>query len=154
MAREQLQHLRQGEKTVSDYSNEFRRLPARVPEWTEVNRVHAFRDGLRRDLLLQCLGQAHPAMLTGWIRLAGEIEGRLKIVKMLDVRDAAERTQVSASKATKKGDQRKAGGIRSPSFAAGGKVQWRWEKGLSLGCGGEGHFLADCPSKKVKYPTS
>ena len=74
MAHEQLQHLRQGEKTVSGYPDEFRHLAARVPEWTEVNRVHAFRDGLRRDLLLQCLGQAHPATLMGWIRLTQTLE--------------------------------------------------------------------------------
>ena len=36
MAREQLQHLRQGEKTVSGYAGEFRRLAARVPEWSTV----------------------------------------------------------------------------------------------------------------------
>ena len=32
-------------------------------------------------------------------------------------------------------------------------MQWRREKELCLGCGGEGHFLAHCPSKKVKDPT-
>ena len=109
MAREQLQRLRQGGKTVSEYADEFRSLAARVPEWTEVNRVGAFRDGLRRDILQQCLAQAHPGTLMGWIRLAGEIEGRMQILQLVDARDAAEKV---SSKSAKKGDSRKREGAR------------------------------------------
>ena len=63
-----------------------------------MNRVQAFRDGLRRDILQQCLGQAHPGTLMGWIRLAGEIEGRMQILLASVARDAAEKVSFRLAK--------------------------------------------------------
>ena len=80
----------------------------------------------------------------GWIRLAGEIEGRMQILQLVDARDAAEKV---SSKPVKKGDSRKPGKTReSGTSSYDEKKSWR-EKGLCLGCGGKGHFLAECPSK-------
>ena len=80
----------------------------------------------------------------GWIRLAGEIEGRMQILQLVDARDAAEKV---TSKMAKKSDSRKSGKAREPSGSSyDEKKTWR-EKGLCLGCGGKGHFLVECPSK-------
>ena len=95
-------------------------------------------------MLQQCLAQAHPGTLMGWIRLAGEIEGRMQILHLVDARDAAEKV---SSRPVKKSDSRKSGKTREPSTSSyDEKKMWR-EKGLCLGCGGKGHFLAECPSK-------
>ena len=68
----------------------------------------------------------------------------MQILQLVDARDAAEKV---SSKPAKKGDSRKQGKTReSGVFPYDEKRSWR-EKGLCLGCGGKGHFLAECPSK-------
>ena len=68
----------------------------------------------------------------------------MQILQLVDARDAVEKV---SSKPAKKGNSRKQGKTReSGAFPYDEKRSWR-EKGLCLGCGGKGHFLAKCPSK-------
>ena len=68
----------------------------------------------------------------------------MQILQLVDARDAEEKV---SSRPAKKGDSRKLGRAReSSAFPYDEWRSWR-EKGLCLGCGGKGHFLAECPSK-------
>ena len=81
--------------------------------------MQAFRDGLRRDLLLQCLAQAHPVTLMCWIHLAGEIEGRMRIVDLIDARDGVGRSRGMSSQLPRARDAKKGERARSTFAGAG-----------------------------------
>ncbi|MDR3741048.1 MAG: retrotransposon gag domain-containing protein, partial [Terracidiphilus sp.] len=50
VAREQLDHLQQGNRSVNDYIADFQRLRTQLPSMAEEDALHAFERGLRRDL--------------------------------------------------------------------------------------------------------
>ena len=52
-AREQLDKLAQGSRSVNDYIADFQRLSARLPNMAQEDALHAFIRGLRRDIAIE-----------------------------------------------------------------------------------------------------
>ncbi|XP_077185420.1 uncharacterized protein LOC143833454 [Paroedura picta] len=143
-AEKNLNNLRQGAMTVGQYAWEFRKLASSIPHWTEAQRVEAFRRGLRKDVVQMGLLLDDPKTVMGWVRLAGDVERRMH--RMAQLR-----------KGKHKGEKKPATPKRNPppksSTPDAAERARRRKKGLCLGCGGRGHFLADCPSEKASGAT-
>uniref|UniRef100_A0A803SW01 ribonuclease H n=1 Tax=Anolis carolinensis TaxID=28377 RepID=A0A803SW01_ANOCA len=80
-AREKLKAIYQGQRSVSQYAEEFQCLAERIPEWSEVTKLEIFKQGLRREILAWAAHRDDPETLRGWIQLAGRVETTLAQVK-------------------------------------------------------------------------
>uniref|UniRef100_A0A803SSG0 ribonuclease H n=1 Tax=Anolis carolinensis TaxID=28377 RepID=A0A803SSG0_ANOCA len=80
-ARDQLKGIKQRDKTVPEYAEEFLHLAERVPEWSEVTKVELFKEGLRPEIFSWAAHRDDPETLQGWIQLAGRVESTLAQVK-------------------------------------------------------------------------
>uniref|UniRef100_A0A803TV28 Reverse transcriptase n=2 Tax=Anolis carolinensis TaxID=28377 RepID=A0A803TV28_ANOCA len=76
-AREELKTVSQGQRSVSEYAEEFQCLAEKVPEWSAVTKIELFKEGLRREILSWAVHRDEPDTLRGWIQLAGRIETSL-----------------------------------------------------------------------------
>lgn len=76
VAREKLDRLQQGQRSVNDYIAEFQQLTTQIgmDELGEKNALYAFRRGLRQDIALE-LRKADPATLREAIALAARVGG-------------------------------------------------------------------------------
>ena len=74
LAREQLDRLTQGTRSVNDYIADFQRIRAQLPDMGEADALHAFGRGLRADLL-QKLREHDVATVQTAIELAARIGG-------------------------------------------------------------------------------
>ncbi|XP_062823971.1 uncharacterized protein LOC107982654 [Anolis carolinensis] len=80
-AREKLKAIYQGQRSVSQYAEEFQCLAKRIPEWSEVTKLEIFKEGLRREILAWAVHRDDLETLRGWIQLAGRVETTLAQVK-------------------------------------------------------------------------
>ncbi|XP_062838801.1 uncharacterized protein LOC134299561 [Anolis carolinensis] len=80
-AREKLKTICQGQRSVSQYAEEFQCLAERIPEWSEVTKLEIFKEGLRCEVLIWAAHRDDPGTLRGWIQLAGRVEATLAQVK-------------------------------------------------------------------------
>ncbi|XP_077196654.1 uncharacterized protein LOC143838739 [Paroedura picta] len=135
-AEKKLRAHRQGKLSVVEYAREFKELASSVPDWTEPQRVLAFVGGLNPTLADKCLLLEDPLTVEGWVQLAGEMENRLERASM--VQALAGKTMAKTSTPVKTKPRTKL----EPA-----ERTRRMEKGLCLGCGQAGHFLAHCPTK-------
>ncbi|XP_077181108.1 uncharacterized protein LOC143831721 [Paroedura picta] len=140
-AEKKLRAHRQGKLSVVEYAREFKELASSVPDWTEPQRVLSFVGGLNPTLADKCLLLEDPLTVEGWVQLAGEMENRLERASMVQV--LAGKTVAKTSTPAKTKPRAKL----EPS-----ERTRRMEKGLCLGCGQAGHFLANCPSKATATP--
>ncbi|XP_077173212.1 uncharacterized protein LOC143827503 [Paroedura picta] len=140
-AEKKLRAHRQGKLSVVEYAREFKELASSVPDWTEPQRVLAFVGGLNPTLADKCLLLEDPLTVEGWVQLAGEMENRLERASMVQV--LAGKTVAKTSTPAKAKPRAKL----EPS-----ERTRRMEKGLCLGCGQAGHFLAHCPKKAASTP--
>ncbi|XP_062835824.1 uncharacterized protein LOC134298685 [Anolis carolinensis] len=76
-AREELKTVSQGQRSVSEYAEEFQCLAEKVPEWSAVTKIELFKEGLRREILSWAVHRDEPDTLRGWIQLAGRVETSL-----------------------------------------------------------------------------
>uniref|UniRef100_A0A803T247 Gypsy retrotransposon integrase-like protein 1 n=1 Tax=Anolis carolinensis TaxID=28377 RepID=A0A803T247_ANOCA len=76
-AREKLKTVSQGQRSVSEYAEEFQCLAEKVPEWSAVTKIELFKEGLRREILSWAVHRDEPDTLRGWIQLAGRVETSL-----------------------------------------------------------------------------
>uniref|UniRef100_A0A803T1K6 CCHC-type domain-containing protein n=1 Tax=Anolis carolinensis TaxID=28377 RepID=A0A803T1K6_ANOCA len=76
-AREKLKTVSQGQRSVSEYAEEFQCLAEKVPEWSAVTKIELFKEGLRREILSWAVHHDEPDTLRGWIQLAGRVETSL-----------------------------------------------------------------------------
>uniref|UniRef100_A0A803TIV3 ribonuclease H n=1 Tax=Anolis carolinensis TaxID=28377 RepID=A0A803TIV3_ANOCA len=76
-AREKLKTVSQGQRSVSEYAEEFQCLAEKVPEWSAVTKMELFKEGLRREILSWAVHHDEPDTLHGWIQLAGRVETSL-----------------------------------------------------------------------------
>ncbi|XP_077160279.1 growth factor receptor-bound protein 10 isoform X4 [Paroedura picta] len=97
-----------------------------------------------RDLVQKCLHLDDPETVMDWVRLDREVERRLRVAAEL----GGEKPKIPSKTSTPK----KAAAPKTPRVDAAKRSRC-WEKGLCLGCGGQVHFLIQCPSKKLS-PTS
>ncbi|XP_077202785.1 uncharacterized protein LOC143842039 [Paroedura picta] len=140
-AEKKLRAHRQGKLSVVEYAREFKELASSVPDWTEPQRVLAFVGGLNPTLADKCLLLEDPLTVEGWVQLAGEMENRLERASM--VQALAGKTMAKTSTPVKTKPRTKL----EPA-----ERTRRMEKGLCLGCGQAGHFLAHCPTKAASTP--
>ncbi len=144
-----LADLRQGERSVSDYSIEFRTLAAEC-RWNEEAQWDMFLHGLADRVQKEIYVLDLPTTLNGLIDLALRVDARLARVEQ----------RVPSSRVP--------GGAESQRFSGGDVVsstydhepmqvgrarlsreekERRRSQGLCLYCGGAGHYLNKCPVK-------
>ncbi len=144
-----LADLRQGERSVSDYSIEFRTLAAEC-RWNEEAQWDMFLHGLADRVQKEIYVLDLPTTLNGLIDLALRVDARLARVEQ----------RVPSSRVP--------GGAESQRFSGGDAVsptydhepmqvgrarlsreekERRRSQGLCLYCGGAGHYLNKCPVK-------
>ncbi|XP_077202600.1 uncharacterized protein LOC143841936 [Paroedura picta] len=140
-AEKKLRARRQGKLSVVEYAREFKELASSVPDWTEPQRVLAFVGGLNPTLADKCLLLEDPLTVDGWVQLAGEMENRLERASMIQV--LAGKTVAKTSTPAK---------VKPRAKLEPTERTRRMAKGLCLGCGQAGHFLAQCPSKAGSTP--
>ncbi|XP_067328519.1 uncharacterized protein [Anolis sagrei] len=136
-ARERLQTITQGHRSVSEYVEEFRLRAEKVPEWSNTTKVQIFKEGLRKEILTWALHRDDPEEIGGWIELAGRIETTLAQVK----RHQGAAPQQTRAKEESRGTERSTVG-KAP--ARGPKEQ----RGPCYVCGRLGHRAAECRQRK------
>ncbi|XDV19983.1 hypothetical protein PO909_025369 [Leuciscus waleckii] len=144
-----LADLRQGDRSVSDFSIEFRTLAAEC-QWNEAAQWDMFLHGLADRVQREIYALDLPTSLNGLIELALKVDARLSRVER---RALPSRTP---------------GGAEGPRFSGGDAVspvydhepmqvgrarlsreekERRRSQGLCLYCGGAGHYAHNCPVK-------
>uniref|UniRef100_A0ACB8G3T1 Uncharacterized protein n=1 Tax=Sphaerodactylus townsendi TaxID=933632 RepID=A0ACB8G3T1_9SAUR len=81
-ARAALQRLRQGNRSVSDFVAEFRRLASRLRGWPEMVLVQLFKDALHPKVLQWSLVHGDPPTLMDWIKRAGDAELQIRQIHL------------------------------------------------------------------------
>ncbi len=144
-----LAELKQGEKSVSDYSIEFRTLAVEC-QWNEEAQWDMFLHGLADRIQREIYALDLPTSLNGLIELALRVDARLSRI---------ERRMLSSRGTGGATSQRSSGGdAASPVYdhepmQVGRARLTREEKerrrsqGLCLYCGVLGHFAFNCPAK-------
>uniref|UniRef100_A0ACB8EBN2 Uncharacterized protein n=1 Tax=Sphaerodactylus townsendi TaxID=933632 RepID=A0ACB8EBN2_9SAUR len=79
-----LQHLWQGNCSVSEFVTDFSRLASRLRGWPELVLVQLFKDTLHPKVLQWALIHGNPEPLMGWIRQAGAAEMRIWQLEQLE----------------------------------------------------------------------
>jgi len=145
-----LAELRQGDRTVADYSIEFRALAAEC-RWNEEAQwdmfLHGLADRVQREIYILDL----PQSLNGLIDLALRVDARLNRLERYT--QSNQRLRGAEGRSTNEGDT--VGPIADPEPMQVGRARLsreererRRSRGLCLYCGGAGHFLHACPVKE------
>lgn len=147
-ASRQLASLRQGKRSVADYSIEFKTLAA-TSEWNSAALVARFLDGLVADVKDEIYARDPPDLLDDIIDLAIRLDSRMELRRKVRGNTSWMRPEpsvsFSASRAPESSDLEpmQLGRMRLTAE----EKQRRLLKGLCLYCGGHGHIAAGCPLK-------
>ncbi|XP_062828052.1 uncharacterized protein LOC134296608 [Anolis carolinensis] len=145
-ARDQLKGIKQRDKTVPEYAEEFLHLAERVPEWSEVTKVELFKEGLRPEIFSWAAHRDDPETLQGWIQLAGRVESTLAQVKRFRSGSGQQRPVARGRGETRK-QERPGGRPGIPSRGDNNKP-----KPGCFVCGKTGHRAAECWARKGEPP--
>ncbi|XP_062830586.1 uncharacterized protein LOC134297325 [Anolis carolinensis] len=145
-ARDQLKGIKQRDKTVPEYAEEFLHLAERVPEWSEVTKVELFKEGLRPEIFSWAAHRDDPETLQGWIQLAGRVESTLAQVKRFRSSGGQQRPVARGRGETRK-QERPGGRPGIPSRGDDSKPR----PGCFV-CGKTGHRAAECWARKGEPP--
>ncbi|XP_062835476.1 uncharacterized protein LOC134298627 [Anolis carolinensis] len=145
-ARDQLKGIKQRDKTVPEYAEEFLHLAERVPEWSEVTKVELFKEGLRPEIFSWAAHRDDPETLQGWIQLAGRVESTLAQVKRFRSSSGQQRPVARGRGETRK-QERPGGRPGIPSRGDDNKP-----KPGCFVCGKTGHRAAECWARKGEPP--
>ncbi|XP_062837152.1 uncharacterized protein LOC134299158 [Anolis carolinensis] len=145
-ARDQLKGIKQRDKTVPEYAEEFLHLAERVPEWSEVTKVELFKEGLRPEIFSWAAHRDDPEMLQGWIQLAGRVESTLTQIKRFRSSGGQQRPVARGRGETRK-QERPGGRPGIPSRGDDNKP-----KPGCFVCGKTGHRAAECWARKGEPP--
>ncbi|XP_062831470.1 uncharacterized protein LOC134297545 [Anolis carolinensis] len=145
-ARDQLRGIKQRDKTVPEYAEEFLHLAERVPEWSEVTKVELFKEGLRPEIFSWAAHRDDPETLQGWIQLAGRVESTLAQVKRFRSSGGQQRPVARGRGETRK-QERPGGRPGIPSRGDDNKP-----KPGCFVCGKTGHRAAECWARKGEPP--
>ncbi len=144
-----LADLRQGERSVSDFSIEFRTLAAES-QWNEEAQWDMFLHGLADRIQKEIYAMDLPTSLNELIALALRVDARLSRMDR--------RTQPSRSTGGTEGQRCGGGDAVSPVYdhepmqvgrarLSREEKERRRSQGLCMYCGGAGHFAYNCPLK-------
>ncbi|XP_062840056.1 uncharacterized protein LOC134299896 [Anolis carolinensis] len=145
-ARDQLKGIKQRDKTVPEYAEEFLHLAERVPEWSEVTKVELFKEGLRPEIFSWAAHRDDPETIQGWIQLAGRVESTLAQVKRFRSSGGQQRPVARGRGETRK-QERPGGRPGIPSRGDDNKP-----KPGCFVCGKTGHRAAECWARKGEPP--
>lgn len=145
-----LAELKQGGRTVADYSIQFRTLAAEC-RWNEEAQwdmfLHGLADRVQREIYILDL----PQSLNGLIDLALRVDSRLNRLERYT--HPNQRLRGAEGRSTNEGDT--VSPIADPEPMQVGRARLsreererRRSRGLCLYCGGAGHFLHACPVKE------
>ncbi|KAM3851033.1 uncharacterized protein M6D78_016043 [Vipera latastei] len=136
-ARERIKTVRQGRRTVAEYTQEFRAIASKL-NWPEDILLSHFKDGLNYDLYDACLPRGDPYHLDDWYVLAEEVE-----IDLLKRQRRGKPWGRPPLEQTCEGENPPATAKKS--------------KGC-FNCGREGHRAAECrskaPPRKTEAPSS
>uniref|UniRef100_A0A803TM55 CCHC-type domain-containing protein n=1 Tax=Anolis carolinensis TaxID=28377 RepID=A0A803TM55_ANOCA len=147
-ARDQLKGIKQRDKTVPEYAEEFLHLAERVPEWSEVTKVEIFKEGLRPEVFSWAAHRDDPETLQGWIQLAGRVESTLSQVKRFRSGGGGGQQRPVARGRGETRKQEKPGGRPGIPFKGDDN---RPKPGCFV-CGKTGHRAAECWARKGEPP--
>ncbi|XP_067325640.1 retrotransposon-derived protein PEG10 [Anolis sagrei] len=136
-ARDKLRTITQGQRSVSEFAEEFQMLAERVPDWSAQTKVEIFKEGLRKELLTWALHRDDPGTIQGWIQLAGRVETTLSQIER-------HRGTTITSRPQRRED-------RKPSGEPPKKEPASREKSRQTGCyvcGRPGHRASACWQRK------
>uniref|UniRef100_A0A803TTB8 Gypsy retrotransposon integrase-like protein 1 n=1 Tax=Anolis carolinensis TaxID=28377 RepID=A0A803TTB8_ANOCA len=145
-ARDQLKGIKQRDKTVPEYAEEFLHLAEKVPEWSEVTKVEIFKEGLRPEVFSWAAHRDDPETLRGWIQLAGRVESTLAQVKRFRGGGGQQRPTARGRGETRK--QERPGARPGIPF----KGDDNKPKPGCFVCGKTGHRAAECWARKGEPP--
>ncbi len=144
-----LAELRQGERSVSDYSIEFRTLAVEC-QWNEEAQWDMFLHGLADRIQREIYALDLPTSLNGLIELALRVDARLSRIerRMLPSRG----TGGATSQRSSGGDAASPVYDHEPMQVGRARLtreekERRRSQGLCLYCGVLGHFAFNCPAK-------
>ncbi|KAL8190678.1 UNVERIFIED_CONTAM: hypothetical protein K2H54_058910 [Gekko kuhli] len=80
--RNHLHTLKQGWKTMLEYSEEFKRYVAKVQGWLDGVLAEQYFLGLSTELSETMLGSVHPISLNAWMREAADVESHLQMIQI------------------------------------------------------------------------
>ncbi|KAI2653739.1 Transposon Tf2-9 polyprotein [Labeo rohita] len=151
-----LTDLRQGNRTVSDYSTEFRKLAAEC-RWNEQAQWDVFLHGLADRIQREIFTLELPADLDGLIDLALRVDARLQRRDQLCSNTLA--SDFSASPVTASTNTVSPAFDQEPMQVGRARLsreerERQRAKGLCLYCGAAGHFLVNCPLDSNRQPHS
>lgn len=146
-AARQLAELRQGNRSVSDYSIEFRTLAAEC-KWNEEAQWDMFLHGLADRIQKEIFAIDLPEKIDGLIDLALRVDARLSRLRsrMEPQHGSVECPQASATDAVSYTVDPEPMQVGRARLSREEKARWR-SRGLCLYCGGNGHLLDSCPVK-------
>ncbi len=144
-----LADLRQGQRSVSDFSIEFRTLAAES-QWNEEAKWDMFLHGLADCVQKEIYAMDLPTSLNDLIALALRVDARLSRMNR--------RTQPNRPSGGTEGQRFGGGDTVSPVYdhepmqvgrarLSREEKERRRSQGLCMYCGGEGHFAYNCPLK-------
>lgn len=136
----QLRCLRQGKKSVWEYSTEFQAHADKVRDWTEEMKVEYYRAGLNPKLMFKALPRDNPRTVGGWIQLASKTECLQRMMQLRLQQEGGGKKGTGDPQSGEKRRPKKWG----PSAA---EKERRMRQGLCLKCGADDHFAADCPKR-------
>ena len=144
-----LAELRQGDRSVSDYSIEFRTLAAEC-RWNDEAQWDMFLHGLADRVQKEIYALDLPTTLNGLIDLALRVDARLSRVE----RHALSGRSFGATESLRSSGMDAVSPTHDPEPMQVGRARLsreekerRRSQGLCLYCGGAGHFLNTCPVK-------
>ncbi|XP_062822252.1 uncharacterized protein LOC134294612 [Anolis carolinensis] len=146
-ARDQLKGIKQRDKTVPEYAEEFLHLAERVPEWSEVTKVEIFKEGLRPKVFSWAAHRDDPETLQGWIQLAGRVESTLAQVKRFRGGGGGQQRPVARGRGETRKQERPGGRPGIPFKGDDNKP-----KPGCFVCGKTGHRAAECWARKGEPP--
>uniref|UniRef100_A0A803TEK8 Gypsy retrotransposon integrase-like protein 1 n=1 Tax=Anolis carolinensis TaxID=28377 RepID=A0A803TEK8_ANOCA len=147
-ARDQLKGIKQRDKTVPEYAEEFLHLAEKVPEWSEVTKVEIFKEGLRPEVFSWAAHRDDPETLQGWIQLAGRVESTLSQVKRFRSGGSSSQQRPAARGRGETRKQERPGGRPGIPFKGDDN---RPKPGCFV-CGKTGHRAAECWARKGEPP--
>uniref|UniRef100_A0A803SXA8 ribonuclease H n=1 Tax=Anolis carolinensis TaxID=28377 RepID=A0A803SXA8_ANOCA len=138
-AREKLKTAPQGQRSVSEYAEEFQCLAEKVPEWSAVTKIEIFKEGLRWEILSWAVHRDEPDTLHGWIQLAGRVETSLAQARR---HRGGQHQQQQMKEGSRKGESTPTGRRAEP------KGNVKASRSGCFVCGRLGHRAAECWQRK------
>lgn len=159
-ASQELMSIRQGNRTVAEYSIDFRTL-ARRSTWNEPAQTHAFLHSLAEYIKDELVSHEPPSTLDGAIALAVRIDRRIQTRRREKGRPGY--STVSSRSNTTASSPPPITSRNPPDLTEPMEIdrasltpeerQRRFTAQLCLYCGGEGHRVKNCPAKASAHRT-